>query len=214
MLLSLMASLLIMFSVQAQDMDHFQLSGFVTPQLNSPTYRVDGVAQSVTQKIGFQAGVGAKIAWDKNLYFSPELFYSLKSYNVDYNTFTNIPEPGAINNSYTVNTIELALLPEYDFKHWFIKTGPTIDLQLSGTEQFTLKDGNVVKRKIPFAFWKYGFVGINLQTRLGWQNEQFFVAGSWGYGLTNMANADDGPTIKYNTYGITIGLFINHKFAL
>jgi hypothetical protein len=72
------AILLCSWAAQSQS----QFGFFGGPQASTAHYAVNGVKQSTSYNYGFQLGMGWKIPFDKNLYFAPAFFYSMKGYKV------------------------------------------------------------------------------------------------------------------------------------
>jgi hypothetical protein len=190
-----------------------RLNFFAGPQISTASYVVKEENQSSTFKPGFQLGMGAKIEFESHLFFSPSIYYSLKGYKVTLNKSAMLPDPAAVDNDVNVHTIETAFLLQYDFNknpsHFFIKLGPSLDFQISGHEKFNRVDGTSVSRKMKYGFANYGRYAASAVLHAGYEmrNSIFFYA-YYEQGLTNLDNADTGPTIKYRVAGITIGKYI------
>jgi len=185
---------------------------FAGPQISSVNYVIKGENQNTTFKPGFQSGIGAKIEFESHLFFSPSVYYSLKGYKVTLNKAAAPPDLSAINNNVSVHTIETAFLLQYDFSkqpsHFYIKVGPALDFQISGHEKFDIVDGTNVSRKMKYGFGDYGRYAASAVLHAGYEmkNSIFFYA-YYEQGLTNLDNADTGPTIKYKVAGIGIGKY-------
>ena len=189
-----------------------RFSFFAGPQATTVHYVVRGSEQSTDFKFGFQAGAGAKIEFDNRLYFSPAIYYSLKGYKVELKQGAYPPGLHAINNNTTVHTLETAFLLQYDFgnssSHFFLKAGPSLDFQLSGREKFDLDDGSKINRKMKYGFADYGRYAAAGILQIGYEtagNYIFYV--HYAHGLSNLNNADEGPTVFYRVLGISIGKY-------
>ena len=209
--------ILIVFSFICKGQIRFGIFG--GPQTSSAKYTIMNVKQPCENKYGFQAGVGWKIDFENHLYFAPAAFYSFKGYKVKFNRYLFPPDTAAIDNNVSVHTFELAFLLQYDFgkkpDHLFIKAGPSLDFQLTGTEKFNLKTGGSVDRSMPFGFDKYGHYSANLLIQFGYESKTgFMIFGQYTHGLMNLNNNDGGPQIRYRVYGISIGKYFNKKRLL
>ena len=189
---------------------------FGGPHISTAKYSINGQKQSTSGKCGFQLGTTLKVPFENKLYFAPAFFYSLKGYEVVFTQKASPPDSMAIDNNTTIHTFELGALAQYDFAaqpgHFFVKAGPSIDLQLSGKEKFNKKNATTVERDMTFSFTKYGRVAANLVMQFGYETKngfQFFV--QYNYGIGNMNNADFGPSIYHRVYGISIGKYLGKK---
>jgi hypothetical protein len=205
---------LVLFVLSCQSQSIFGI--FAGPQATTAKYSVNGVAQSTSNKYGLQVGVGWKIAFDNHLYFSPAAFYSLKGYKVQLSQYAYPPDTLAIDNNTTIHTFELAFLLQYDFgnqpSHFFAKLGPSLDFQLSGKEKYDLKTGGSVNQSMNYSFTAYGHYAANMIVQLGYETTSgFTIFGQYSLGLTNLSNADAGPTIKHRVYGLSIGKFFKYR---
>ena len=182
-------------------------------QATTSRYHVRDMKQSTTFKPGFIVGAGCKLEFEKKLFFSPAVFYSYKGYKVILDQAAYPPDIEAVKNNVSVHTLELAPMLEYDFslsaKHLFIKFGPSIDIQLYGREKISLISGNTVSRKMKYGFTEYGRYAGSAILQFGYQfNKDCFVQAYYSHGLADLNNADNGPNIKYRTFGIAAGVFL------
>ena len=189
---------------------------FAGPQATSVKYKINGIKQPAEYKYGFQAGVGMKVPFESNLYFSPAAFYSLKGYKVKFNQPAYPPDLLATDNNTTIHTFELAFLLQYDIGnqpgHFFIKAGPSLDFQLKGNEKFNVSSGGSVNRSMVYSFGEYGHYSASLLMQLGFETRGgFTIFGQYSHGLASINNADGGPQIKHRVYGISIGKYFNNK---
>lgn len=193
-----------------------QFNVFAGPQATTADYAIVNVKQDTKMKIGFQAGVGMKIPFEDKLFFSPAAFYSMKGYKVTYNLYRSLPAIDAKDNNTTIHTFELAALLQYDFNrtpnHFFIKAGPSIDLQLKGNEKFNLMTGGSVDRKMVYSYGDYGHYSGNLLAHFGYETGNgLIIFAQYTHGLASLSNLDGGPHITHRAYGISIGKFLNRK---
>ena len=189
---------------------------FAGPQITTARYSVNSEKQSTSNKYGFQLGTNLKIPFESKLFFAPAVFYSLKGYKVKLNQPSPLPDSLAVDNNTTIHTFELAALFQYDFtgnpNHFFVRLGPSIDVQLYGKEKFNQKNNSVVDRQMVFSFTKYGRIGANLILQLGYETSKgIFISGQYGHGMGNINNADFGPYILHRTFGLSIGKYIARR---
>jgi hypothetical protein len=187
----------------------FNLSG--GPQLVTVRYVVGDAKQNVTAKPGFQFGFGAKIEFENHLFFSPAIFYSYKGYKVKLDQPADPPDLAAINNNTSIHTLETAFLLQYDFSkrpsHFFIKLGPSLDFQLYGREQYDRSDQIHVSRQMNYGYTSYGRYAASAILHAGYEFKSYILSAYYEYGLSDLNNADDGPSIKYRIGGITFGRY-------
>ena len=186
---------------------------FAGPQTTTVHYVVRGSEQSTDFKFGFQAGAGAKIEFDNRLYFTPAIYYSLKGYKVVLKQAAYPPGLLALNNNTSVHTLETAFLLQYDFSsspsHYFLKAGPSLDFQLSGREKFELGDGSKINRNMKYDFAAYGRYAASAILQVGYETSSryiFYI--HYAHGLSNLNNADAGPSIYYRVIGVTVGKYL------
>ncbi|NOT52737.1 MAG: PorT family protein [Chitinophagaceae bacterium] len=189
---------------------------FAGPQATTTKYNVFNQKQKSDYKYGFQAGVQLKVPFDKNLFFAPACFYSMKGYKVVFSDFVFPPDSTAKDNNTVIHTVELAALLQYDLGqgpgHAYIKAGPSLDFHLFGKEEFTLMDGTLVSRNMKFSNGDYGHFSANLLFQFGYETASgFFFFGQYTHGLASTNNADGGPRIYHRAYGISIGKYLNRK---
>jgi len=181
-------------------------------QVTTSHYMVRDIKQSTSFKPGLIVGASCKIEFEKKLFFSPAVFYSYKGYKVVLNQAAYPPDIEAVKNNLSVHTLELAPMLEYDFslstRHLFIKFGPSLDIQLSGREKISLINGSTVSRKMKYGFAEYGRYAGSAILQFGYQfSKDCFVQAYYSHGLADLNNADNGPSIKYRTFGIAAGKF-------
>lgn len=204
-------SVFILFFLQSVVSAQTRFNFFAGPQIVTVRYIAGDEKQDVTSKPGFQLGIGAKIEFENHLYFSPAIYYSYKGYKVKLNQPAYPPDPAAINNNTSIHTLETAFLLQYDFSkhpsHFFIKLGPSLDFQLYGWEKFDRIDGMHVSRKMNYSFTSYGRYAASAIAHVGYEFNSYIFSLYYEYGLSDLNNADDGPSIKYRMGGISIGRY-------
>lgn len=193
-----------------------QFGIFAGGQASAARYSIAGEKQSVKSKYGFQLGAGWKIPFEEHLYFAPAAFYSLKGFEVDLNKPSFPPDANAVHNDIRLHTFELAFLLQYDLSrqpgHLFIKAGPSLDFQLSGTEKFRKANGDVVDRKMRFGFGDYGRYAASMLAQLGYEwPGGFYLFGQYSHGMGSFNNADHGPRIVHRVYGLSVGHYLGKK---
>jgi hypothetical protein len=189
---------------------------FAGPQSTSAKYTVRGYKQSTSNKYGFHLGAVMKVPFDNNLFFAPTAFYSLKGYKVALKQKAFPPDTLAVDDNTTIHTFELGLLLQYDFSkkanHFFIKAGPSLDLQLAGNEKFNLENGSSVDQKMKFSFGDYGHFGANMLLQFGYETSHgFSISAMYGHGIGSINNADYGPAIHHRVFGMSLGKYFTSK---
>ena len=207
-----MAILLVATAVKGQT----SFGIFGGPQSTSARYTIDNTVQKTNYKYGYQGGVFWDVTLEGNIHFAPYLFYSLKGYKVTYNKPAYPPDVTATDNNVRLHTFEILPMLQINFSkkpdHFFIKLGPSMDIQLYGTEKFHLLNGNEVNRSMHFGNADYGRFGASLIAHLGFETRSgyiFFVHYSYGIGSIN--NNDGGPKIYHRVLGFSIGKYIVRK---
>lgn len=189
---------------------------FGGPQVTSSKYLINGKKQANTPKYGFQIGASFKVPFENKLYFSPAAFYSLKGYNVKFNQRAFPPDTLAIDNNTSIHTFELAALLQYDFTdqpgHFFLKFGPSIDVQLLGKEKFNRSNRTRGEQDMVFSFTRYGHFGANLLLQMGYETKEgLSFSVNYTHGIGSINNADHGPKILHRAVGMSIGKYIGKK---
>lgn len=182
-------------------------AAYSTPEIN-----LGKTKQKTDMKYGFQAGAIAKMQFEGKLYFAPQVFYSMKGYKVTLTRPSLPPDSLAVDNDVTLHTFELAPLLQYNFSeadgHFFIKAGPSIDVQLFGKEKFNLSTGGSVNRNMKFSYGDYGRFGANLLLHLGYETSSgLIIYAHYTHGVGSIVNTENGATVKHRAAGISIGKF-------
>ena len=207
-----MATLLVGTTVTGQ----ISFGIFGGPQSTSARYTINGTVQKTNYKYGYQGGVGWDVTLEGNIHFAPQLFYSLKGYKVTYNKPAYPPDVTATDNSVRLHTFEILTMFQFNFSknadHFFIQLGPSMDIQLYGTEKFHLLNGNEVNRSMHFGNADYGRFGANLVAHLGYEIRSGYIFfAHYTYAVGSINNADDGPRIYHRVLGFSIGKYIIQK---
>jgi hypothetical protein len=122
------------------------------------------------------------------------------------------PDLSAINNNTSIHTFETAFLIQYDLgikpSHLFFKIGPSVDFQLAGNEKFDRVDGSRESRPMKYSYTAYGRYAAAAVVHFGYEtSDKFIFYIHYAHGLTNLSNADVGPSIQYRVFGVSIGKF-------
>lgn len=189
---------------------------FGGPQSTSARYVIDNSVQKTNYKYGYQGGVCWDVEFEGNLHFSPSLFYSLKGYKVNLNKPAYPPDVTATDNNVTLHTFEIAPLLQVDLSkkpdHFFIKGGPSLDLQLYGTEKYHLLNGKMVSHSMKFSYKDYGRFGANLIGQLGYETGSGYIFfAQYTYAIGSISNANNGPRILHRVLGFSIGKYFIRK---
>ncbi len=194
---------------------------FAGPQITSARYTTPEInlgktKQNTNMKYGFQAGATARMQFEGKFYFSPAVFYSMKGFKVDFSRPSVPPDSAAVDNDLTIHTFEIAPLFQYNFSdndgHFFIKAGPSFDIQMTGREKFNLSTGGSVSRKMKFSFNDYGYLGANLLFHFGYETGGgLIIFAHFTHGIVCIINTDSGPRAWHRAAGISIGKYFNRK---
>ena len=193
-----------------------QIGLLAGPQTTTARYSIQSIKQSTNNKYSFQLGLNCKVPFDNNLFFAPQIFYSLKGYKATFTQYAYPPDATATDNNTTIHTLELAALLEVDFSkkpgHLFFRVGPSLDFQLFGREKFHLLNGEYISRQMKYGFTEYGHYAANAIVQLGYENARGFTFYlHYGFGLTNISNVDEGPNIRHRVIGISFGQYFHRK---
>ncbi len=208
--------LLLALIIESTLKSQVQIGLLAGPQSTTARYSVQGVKQSTSSKYGFQLGMNCKVPFDNNLYFAPQIFYSLKGYKARFTQYAYPPDATAIDNNTTIHTLELSALLEVHFsnkpQHLFFRGGPSLDFQLFGREKFHLLNNDYINRQMGYGFTEYGHYAANAIAQLGYENATgFTVYINYGFGLTNISNVDEGPNIRHRVFGVSFGQYFHRK---
>lgn len=193
-----------------------QVTIFAGPQMTSADYSIREARQETGYKTGFMGGLGIKTLIEGPVYFSPMLFFSRKGYDVTFDRPAFPPDSGAVNNSTTINTIELAPLIQFNFSkkenYLFLRLGPSFDFNLSGSEAFDSTSGKRINRAMKFSFGDYSHATISMNAQSGFQHRSGFTAFVFiNVGFSSLNNADFGPKIFHRVGGVAVGWRLGRK---
>ena len=206
-------SLLLTLGAAAQN----QIGIFAGPQASTARYTVENLKQKTSMKFGFQLGGMMKIPFESKLFFCPTVFYSMKGYKVNFTRYAFPPDVDAKDNNTTIHTFEIAPLLQIDFSndpsHFFIKFGPSLDVQLFGKESFHLMStGATVNRNMKFSYGDYGFASMNGIGQLGYESSSgFSIFAQYSFGIGSISNADYGPKIYHRVFGISAAKYLKRN---
>ncbi|MEZ5034528.1 MAG: porin family protein [Chitinophagaceae bacterium] len=186
------------------------------PQASTASYHITGYKQKTTYKYGFQFGALMKVPFEGNIYFVPEIFYSMKGYKAEFDHVSIPPDSAATDNDTRFHNIEVAALIQIDLgtnpSHFFIKGGPSLDFQIFGNEKFNRVNKPTVDRKIKFGFADYGRYSANILGLFGYESKSgFSVALQYTLGLANIINTDGGPAVQHRVIGLQFSKLFNRK---
>lgn len=187
------------------------------PQYTTARYFLHGKEQATTGKAGGQLGAVAKIPFEGRFFFTPSLTYSLKGFSVTLTDTSSNPGVDAVANDLRLHTAELSPLftiymgrqPERGF---YVQFGPSLDLNLAGHENVTVKNGNVVRRSMSFGGTGYSRLTPSLIVRLGSESKKgFFFNAFFQQGIGSLNNNDFGPAIRHRIAGVGVGKIFYRK---
>lgn len=189
---------------------------FAGPQLTYSHYSIRDEAQKNKIKYGFQAGGMLKIPFENQIFFSPMVFYSMKGYKVTFNRPSEPPDLLATDNDTRLHTFEIAPLLQYDFStesnHFFLRGGPSLDVQITGKESFNRSLGSPVKRNMRFGYADYGHFAFNVLLHAGFETGNgLTIYAHYSHGVGNIVNTDNGPSVVHRAAGISVGYYFNRK---
>lgn len=165
----------------------------------------DGHLTKTNSIAGGNASLGLKIEFDKRLYFTPRLQYSMVGYRLPGNQ----EQP---DSTFRIHYLELPLLLHLDLG------GPDdlgifteFGLALGGAFSGTVKQENK-STPLKFSMTQYNAVNVNAMGTLGYLfNNGLMIEAVYTYGLTSITNGDTKPKIRTFQAGITLGYNFNRK---
>ncbi|MFT3945880.1 MAG: porin family protein [Agriterribacter sp.] len=173
----------------------------------------EGPVVPVRPGYGFHVGAFLKVPFDKDLYFVPQLLYSLKGFTVQYN---NALRDSVVNNKLEMHYVEIPALLQFDTRNdgegIFFQFGPSVSVAFGGTDKKTFLNGKERKNPVKFANTAYGRFEMNLVGKIGYQvKDKWFVAGGYAFGLGNIVNDDLSPRIAPRMITVSAGFFFPGK---
>ncbi len=161
---------------------------------------------------GGYAGVMMKIPFDNRLFFTPQIDFNYRGMQTNalpLNTYSKL------------NEVQFRLMPvvQIDLKHpsqnentLFIMTGPSLGFGLIGKQ--TKQDGAGVptNAKLRYGYQHYGMYDASWHAGLGYETTSGLrILIDYTYGLGNMINTDEGPSLRYHTVSAGIGYWFGRK---
>ncbi|MFT3747886.1 MAG: porin family protein [Agriterribacter sp.] len=173
----------------------------------------EGPVVPVKPGCGFHVGAFLKVPFDKNLYFVPQLLYSLKGFTVRYN---NALRDSVANNILNIHYIEIPALLQFDTRNngegIFFQFGPSVSVAVAGTDKKNFLNGKERKTPMKFANTAYGRFEMNLVGKIGYQlKDKWFVTGGYALGLGSIVNDDLAPKIGPRMITLSAGFFFPEK---
>jgi hypothetical protein len=152
---------------------------------------------------------GGKIYWmgrvllEGNLSFAPEVGYALKGFRIKN------PDPAIKEQEIIFHYLEFKFLQEYAIKEkFYAKLGPSISAAVAGRDK-QLSSSNIrSNNKLAFNFAAWGRFEAALNIQLGVHlSNKWVVEIVSTRGFSNLWDGDDGPNVKNNVIGLSIGKY-------
>ncbi len=159
-------------------------------------------------KSGFNIGIGLKSFFDYNIYFTPQLNYSMKGYSVSYGADSSV----AASNT-TLHMVEFPILLQTYLNpnsenRFFLQYGPTVSLIVAGKERATFQNGTFEDRNLKFGSTGYGRWEVSLMGAIGIEMKNVYVASiGFNAGMTKIVNSDFGAKIKTSVISVNFGYY-------
>ncbi|HRP55720.1 porin family protein [Agriterribacter sp.] len=169
----------------------------------------DGPRIPATVGYGFHAGAMLKVPFDKNVFFSPQILYSLKGFTVHYN---NMLQDSVTAAKLLIHYIEIPAMLQFDTRSdgngFFFLFGPSVSVAITGKERRTFIDNSEKQRPMRFANTAYGRFEMNLVAKAGyWFKNNVTVTGGYSYGLGSIVNDDYFARIVPRMITLSVGYF-------
>lgn len=205
---------MVLIGIRSEAQNLFGLFGGI--QSPGARYEILHQPQPIQRFLSGQAGVQMKVPFDVNLYFVPSIRLNQRGYDVRLEIPNYQPNTDAIENSIRLQTIETAVMLQWDLgknpTHWFFRGGTSLETHLSGTEKYLKSNGERVEQHVSFARGEYGRYSMNLLAESGLElRSGWYLFGFYTYGGTSISNRDYGPSIKLRSFGISVGKYLNGK---
>ncbi len=205
-------TVLLFFTICVRAQVSYGLLGGIQ-QTNARVKIPDGPSIRATAGYGFHAGGTLKAGFDKNIYFSPGLLYSLKGFTVHFN---NMLQDSVTSSKLQIHYIEIPLLLQFDTRAdgngLFFLFGPSASVAITGKEKRTFLNNSENKRSMRFANTAYGRFEMNLVAKAGYyfKNNMLITAG-YSYGLGSIINDDYYARIVPRMITLSAGYFLRKK---
>lgn len=204
---SILFSTAIFFAIISSAQTEVNIFGGI--RANTARYTIRNVKQKTSMTPGGQLGIGLKIPFDVNLYFTPAIFYSMQGYKVDYKSPSFPPDVLAINNNVRFHALDIAPLLQYELgkgeTHYFIKGGPSLEFSVAGTEKFDLQTGQHISRPMKYGREDYGHYLASFLLQFGYErNGHYSIFLEYSRELGTMVNTTGGPEVKPRGLSLSI----------
>lgn len=195
---------------------HAQVSSGILGGLQQVGARVkipDGARIPASAGYGFHAGGMLRVPFDKNVFFSPQILYSHKSFTIHYN---DILLDSVTASKLVLHYIEIPALLEFDTRingnGFFFLFGPSVSVAVAGKERRTLTGNSEKERPVRFANTAYGRFEMNLAAKMGYCfKNRVTVTGGYSYGLGSIINDDYFARIVPRMITLSAGYFFRRK---
>lgn len=182
-------------------------------QINASVKIKSGPHVDVKPGYGFHIGTMLKVPFDKQVFFAPQLLYSLKGVTLNLN---NALQDSVSRNRLVIHYIEIPAFLQFDAKAdgngLFFLFGPSVSAAISGSEKRTFLNGKESTRSMRFAYTAYGRFEMNLVAKVGYRlQNNWMITGGYSLGLGSIVNDDLAPRIRPRTITISAGYFFPGK---
>lgn len=182
-------------------------------QIDASVKIPDGPDIPSTAGYGFHAGGILKVGFDKRIYFSPGLLYSLKGFTIHFN---NMLQDSASSSRLQVHYVEIPLLLQFDTRPdgngFFFLFGPSASVAITGKEQRTFLNNSEKNRSMRFSNTAYGRFEMNLVAKVAYYfKNNVLLEGGYSYGLGSITNNDYYARIVPRMITLSAGYFFRKK---
>jgi hypothetical protein len=159
-------------------------------------------------KVGFNAGVYAKIPVVQGFSIEPEILYTVKGAQENYNN--NVQGSGAY--QFNLNYIEVPILGVINIARNFnIHVGPYFSILTSANVQDVDKNGNITGatelNKDDFKSFDWGLVG-----GAGFDIDNVTLGARYNYGLEQIGNSGLAGSLTQNSKNSVISVYVGFTF--
>jgi hypothetical protein len=173
----------------------------------------DGARIPASAGYGFHAGGMLKVPFDKNVFFSPQVLYSLKGFTIHYN---DMLQDSVTASKLLLHYIEIPALLQFDTRSdgngFFFLFGPSVSVAITGKERRTFLGNSEKERPMRFANTAYGRFEMNLAARAGYSfKSNIIITGGYSYGLGSIINDDYFARIVPRMITLSAGYFFRRK---
>jgi hypothetical protein len=178
---------------------------------NTATYKkFNGPSLTTGFVPGYNAGIIRKSnPIEDQLFLITGFTYMNKGYTVNNSGVDSVK----IETSF--NSFEIPLWLQFNFNtnasHAFIRFGPALTLNVSGTDKTTKANGSIVTSKMKFDFEQYAPYDASVQLHVGYETAGGFFVDLRAVQGSNFYNADAGPKIRNRNLALSIGYYFKRK---